>query len=716
MTRNLLFRNPGFEGEVYRSIVRCSSGTGTTCIDSRASSWPAGFWSGAEFEFIYGHATGRAGIILKSERNSADGGTTLRFADGIAPAAGDFVVLRKIVSGSAETGWWPTISDGGSIQTEFHDLAPKTEGKQALRISSGQGGRAAISSFFDSTPERPFIQLRGTYLLQFKAKSTGGSNLLDVEMSRATSPVPARALLRKIRLTHEWKDYSISLEAHETGFERGAIQIQFIADHSDVLLDEVSFEEHASGEENPSIFRDSVVARSGSSGPGLLRFWAGQLGDSFANQIAPPFSRMRAGFSRWRANADEIQYGLVDFLQLCKSVGAQPYYVVPITFSKDEIQSLIQFLGGANDTQYGKRRLELGERAHQTEEFRRIHLEFGNEAWNPVFEGGTIEDPVAYGTRAGELFQAARLSSGYSVDRFDLVLGGQAVNIPRNQRILSASRAFDSFSVAPYQMDRVDSFETSEQLFQPLFAEPQIVHSDSGYMGRNAALVRDLATPARLIACELNANTMQGSISQDALDSLTPSMGVGLAVIESMLLMLRDLGVREQMLWSLPQYSFKREDGKIAKLFGAVVDIGMTDRKRPQYLAIQLANSVLSGDLLEVRQSGSNPTWDVPGINGVTAKHAHAVQSFALTSGSNRSLILLNLQVAGGLDVTFRGPKSPRGDVRMRRLHAPSITANNETENDVSITERSMQTFDPASEFFLPPYSMTVLTWKGDSQ
>src|ERR1700680_5279322 len=33
MMKNLVFRNHGFEGEIYQSIIRCASGTVTTCTD-----------------------------------------------------------------------------------------------------------------------------------------------------------------------------------------------------------------------------------------------------------------------------------------------------------------------------------------------------------------------------------------------------------------------------------------------------------------------------------------------------------------------------------------------------------------------------------------------------------------------------------------------------------------------------------------------------------
>src|ERR1700733_11523458 len=50
MTKSLVFRNPGFEGEIYQSTIRCAAGTVTTCIDEDAFlAWPAGFWNGATF-------------------------------------------------------------------------------------------------------------------------------------------------------------------------------------------------------------------------------------------------------------------------------------------------------------------------------------------------------------------------------------------------------------------------------------------------------------------------------------------------------------------------------------------------------------------------------------------------------------------------------------------------------------------------------------------
>src|ERR1700722_1787281 len=64
MVKNLLFTNPGFEGEIYNSTIRCNTGTANTCVDENAfSAWPSGFWNGATFQVFYGSAQGRTGTI-----------------------------------------------------------------------------------------------------------------------------------------------------------------------------------------------------------------------------------------------------------------------------------------------------------------------------------------------------------------------------------------------------------------------------------------------------------------------------------------------------------------------------------------------------------------------------------------------------------------------------------------------------------------------------
>ena len=88
LTKNLLYRNPGFEGLEYRSILHCLIGGQGTCTDSRhAFQWPAGFWDGAQYEVLDGSDSGQRGTVTTSGPNSGGYGLSL---DGRAPiGAGD---------------------------------------------------------------------------------------------------------------------------------------------------------------------------------------------------------------------------------------------------------------------------------------------------------------------------------------------------------------------------------------------------------------------------------------------------------------------------------------------------------------------------------------------------------------------------------------------------------------------------------------------------
>ncbi len=99
LLKNLVWRNAGFEGLQWRTVIRCDHGTATTCVDDLLSDqWPNGFWDGGTFEFILGTAKGRTGTIasfLTAPRDNVTG-NTFNFADsGTAPAQGDYFIARN---------------------------------------------------------------------------------------------------------------------------------------------------------------------------------------------------------------------------------------------------------------------------------------------------------------------------------------------------------------------------------------------------------------------------------------------------------------------------------------------------------------------------------------------------------------------------------------------------------------------------------------------
>ncbi len=197
------------------------------------------------------------------------------------------------------------------------------------------------------------------------------------------------------------------------------------------------------------------------------------------------------------------------------------------------------------------------------------------------------------------------------------------------------------------------------------------------------------------------------------MDSFASSLGAGLAVVDAMLQQMGQ-GVLMQNLWNLSQYKFVRPDGITAYLWGAVVDMGVTNQRRPQYLAMQLANQAIGTNaaMLQTVQSGANPTWDQPLVNSVRLAGAHYLQSFAFSSGSNKSLIVFNLDRTRSLPVTFSGANAPSGAVVMEELTSASPRDTNESLEAVRITGPVPVALGASHPISLPPYSMTSFVWR----
>jgi len=260
---------------------------------------------------------------------------------------------------------------------------------------------------------------------------------------------------------------------------------------------------------------------------------------------------------------------------------------------------------------------------------------------------------------------------------------------------------------------------TDEAVFGPMLAEPEMVDSvATGYMAEQAKVAREASRPAALSVYEVNLSTTSGSAPQRGFDEAA-SMGAGLALIDHMLLMMRDLGIKTQNVWELPGYENQLQNSadhrqEETPLFGVVVDMGgATNLRRPQYLAEELANAAILPTMLRTRLTGANPTWDQrQSANGnIQLNKAHYLQTFAFANGAQRSLIVLSLSRTEALPVTFSGDGAPNGSVLVSRLGANRITDSNEVASQVAVSESTIANFSAQMPYRVAPFSMTVFRW-----
>jgi len=732
MLRDLTFRNPGFEGEIWQTVLQCKFVKGDSCADSDEWSWwPADFAKGGTFEFFYGAAKGQTGTVSANTvaASAAHQGIWVSFGKlAVHPQVGDFYILRMKHPGNAAAGWGTDLKGGATVTTESSDISPHSPGKQALRINaSGLHQSASVIGGFDTWENRSFVQLKGSYTLSFRAKGIGGANQLAVSVTRLSRRYGNVSYLsRQIPLSSDWQDFNFPFTGKEDGSFIGPIHVAFNVNSAVALLDDASLTE-AAAPDNPTAFRNAVVDRLRELQPGILRYMDNgtSFGSTIDNLLAPPFARERAGYSEGNKEQDDIPIGLHEFLVLCKAIKADPWFVLPVGVTPAEMRNLIQYFSASAGTPYGAKRAALGQSEPWTKVFGTIHLEMGNETWNwGSFPGEGVPDPKAYATRVSEIFAATRAAPMFEPKKFDLIMDGWYANPWWSEQELTLKTHADTLDMAPYIFDSFSDASSPEVIFGPMFAEPEARDSvPTGLVATNAQLAAK--NNLKLAAYEVNLGALWGKASQAELDTTIPSLGAGLAVADHMLLMMRDNGVNAQALFCLPEYAntFNSSDHsgppRLMKLWGTVVDMGgQTNRVRPTFLAEELANSAIQSMMIEAVQSGANPTWDQPetenGILGdkkIKLDGAHLIQSFAFTDGTHTSLVLFNLSRNAALPVTLAGPAAPRGEVKVSRLTAPKITDSNEMAQTVAIAHETLPRFDAAAPYSLPPYSMTVLTW-----
>ncbi|HXB62368.1 MAG TPA: hypothetical protein VNU94_05915, partial [Acidobacteriaceae bacterium] len=290
--------------------------------------------------------------------------------------------------------------------------------------------------------------------------------------------------------------------------------------------------------------------------------------------------------------------------------------------------------------------------------------------------------------------------------------GGQSGWPGRNQQIVQGMANADTFTVAPYLLHDIPANASTDAIFGALFAQPEMM-AEGGVTAQNLVIAKQApAKPMDISIYETNLHSTEGSPAQATLDAVVPSVGAGVAIVSEMLQNMR-LGARSQALFTLTQWQFKRSDGLHVPLWGAVVDMGVTNRRRPQFLAVELANTAIAGAMTQTFQGGDNPVWnETSGIDGVKFQNAHELQSFAFRDGDKRSVVLINLSRSDALPVDFVGAIQPHGRVEMSQLVAAKITDSNEDAEKVKIVS-SIQSFSAGQRITVPPFSVMVLRWTG---
>ncbi len=724
--KNLL-PNPGFEGSEVGSIFLAAAGAsgnriqaqGWTVKPIRGNENPISYWQGGELEILTGAGQGRNVAI--NDVTLDDGRFTFHLQfDGVAPAAGDVIAVR----GPERPSYYKTtVLD--NVTYDRTTARPGSSGDQALRVSpSDRPNQPDFYKAFDSTGRdgaRTAGKLRivdGAWNISYWIKAEHPGMKAIFTFKRDNGVVFHK---ETVGLTTEWQHVQRTMfipAGVDTTWRHRVllVGIEILDSAGDVWVDDMVIQR--SDHKNPTAFSDNFVNALKQLNPGVIRDWGLQMGSSLDNQLADPFARLTTGYHP-HDTPRNWHYSLHEFLELAQHVGAEPYYVMPPTWSSQEITNFIAYLAApAGSHPYANRRAALGQPTPWTHVFKQIHIEFGNELWGynadwQPGQGFAMDGAIRVGDAANARFHLMRVTPHFNPNKFNLIIGGQ-VNFPDFQgQVQRRSGTHDSFALAPYFGD-LDRFATDAEKYGPLFAAPsQDVNIGGRVMQARQSLDWRNGEDTELVIYEINTQLDPQGAPLDVTNDWYTSLGTGLALPLHMLTYQRDMGINTQMAFTALQYATPYQ-ATWHNVWGLLRDVEATQLKRPGWLGMELANYGIQGNMVETVVSGANPGWTQQPMNTIIRPiHVPYIQAFAYRGwGAKTSIILFNLSLNQEQQVNINLPTSvtPFGKATIKTLTADDINANNETGNNVQIVT-DQQFMGGWSTVIVPPHSMMVVRW-----
>jgi hypothetical protein len=665
--KNVL-KNPGFEGNIDRITVTVSKVSKDSFSDGKDLGMKDGHYDGAMFEVRSGNAAGTQGRIKRSVKAGDDGLPQYYPEQMPCLAINDVITITKFFDPDPQQmHWWVSANSIPLIGVQKGDVHPNSTGEWTAVLAPLKNTSAELNYYLDDAGEAAktkFLPVEGTWRLSFWIKGSGAS--LQASFRRiGTTPF----LTKTIQPSSQWQQISWDFDPDDNG-SSGTLQLSFIAqaitEGAKILIDDVFL--GPLQKSNPeSTWRQETVEMIKSFKPSWLRDWQSQLGDAFENRIADPFKRKTYRFRLYGGEGDiTFSYSIPDFLQLCDQVQANPWMIIPPTFSDKELTQFGEFL----KNHAGKSR------------FQEIILEFGNENWNWIFRSEGIPIPKSHGPVADRAFHLIAAAAGPEV-HMRRVINGQFANPSITSQFAADAKNYDAMAVAPYFFDKMDRGGTQESYMKELFAD------HTKFYDEIAQAMQKMNK--KLMVYETNLHTINGTAPAADREPYVAGAASGTALAKTLI----EGCYRQadpQIVFCLAQYDTRLSEAEgSTKLWGVVRDIGSTKRIRPTGLAVQMLNEVLGGSLHKMNSSNDKLT--------MAAFRKHGKCSAAIASADPESVML---------EIIFPDDGNAMPTVA-KVLEAASPTETNEEENKVKIQQKGIRIEGRKLFLSLPPYGFATL-------
>jgi alpha-L-arabinofuranosidase len=739
-----------FEGTLYR---QCHKGilqtNGFISMYANKKAWDATGWTktltGADFTIISGPAYGTRGKVRAISEQPASFYNRpaklcafIEFAAPIAlPNGAPIMDAGILVENLATNEGWCGEQDGhwqANSALLLHDVHPGAFGVAALQLdgtrpTTDDKSRGAAGAFvrFPTHMQR-YGDLNGTWQVRLWAKATHGTPTLTVQPTLVGGRAKFNAMTQPLSNAWRMVEWRIPIAGiTDTPGTKASPQLQFLVQIAGgiALIDDVLIERE--GDKNPTVFRDDIVTALRQLNLGIVRKLQ-MGGETVENFIRPPLESYRSQNSFFAKTGPAVRrgakpWGLHDEFALCEHLGTEAWFGLPGTMQEAEADVFMEYVGAPATVGYGKLRAQLGHPEPWTTTLKTIHVEIGNEAWNTMFGfmAGGFNGPDYW----ERIFARIKKSPYYS-SNIVCHAAGQNYSAAMSKAILGWTPSADRYAIAPYQIHKMSKQEaatlrTDRDLFRWMLSAP-LLNNFGPQMLRQGEISR--ATGVEFSVYEINHHITGGDGPLEPRNKLVTSAPAAISIINCMLTMLKEHGMRSQCFFTFGQLFYRANQVGDVRLWGALLAsrAGQT-RWRPTGLALQLVNRALHGDLLATTHSGATPTFATldleqprnPRQSAQTPRQFPVLWSYAFKNDAQRSAILVNLDIATAHNIALQLPGGVNGAVRIATLAGKALADNNEFEHaqpQVAIAETTVTNFAGGATLSLAPCSLTVVQWR----
>jgi len=599
--------------------------------------------------------------------------------------------------------------DKDGIKIKKGDTPSNSFGNSSLEVSK------AISF---TIADNAIVDCNGIANISFWAKSQADSSTLAMEWSD-----PKELGKTDISLTSEWKkfEYSFDLTGKYpskptplNGDGVRLVKLSFTPEGGSFLIDDI--EMSIDKDKNKTAFRDSVVETLQEFKPGIIR----QLmegGDSIKNMIAPRIEQYMfegsvnrkkedPGLTSWFSKR-RFFVNMHEYYGLCKKMGTSPWYNISGTIYPNEMNLLMEYLGGPAGTTGGDIRIKQGQEKPWTEVLPNIYIEFGNEIWNFIgdYRTSSFDGPDYW----EGLIQLGKKSQFFK-NNIKFVMGTQ--NAKRFHVVPSTDYLMMNAPYILHSLSRkdIERHETKEDLFKWVFG----YGLEQNLFARNIMEASKTAKEMdkELAVYEVNYHAVGPADTLKERNELVASLAGGVNLANSMLAQMKVHGVRNQCF-----FNFGGGPGgyKNTALWAGVINVRKENRRyRPTWLGLLLSNKIINGDLVKTVHSGANPKFTTVDKKGKKKKEYPLVYSYAFNSEKEKGVVLVNLDLSKSQNINLEFSGNAK-NAKKFIMHNKDFTANNEDFSispKVNVVEKKMKNLKSGAKIELPACSIIGIKWE----